>query len=184
MISQLRPALVFVGFFTVLLGLAYPLVMTGLGQTFFPSQANGSMITRDGQIVGSTLIGQDFTRPEYLHGRPSATEPAYDGSSSTGSNLAPSSQELLDQVKARAETFGSQPVPSEMLTASGSGLDPHITLKAALMQAPRIATARGIPEADIVAAINATRLAPGFGILGDPLVNVLETNLALDALKG
>lgn len=184
MISQLRPALVFLGFFSILLGLAYPLAMTGIGQVLFPSQAGGSLIVRDGKVVGSTLIGQDFTRPEYLHGRPSATDPAYNAGASTGSNLAPSSAELLREVKTRAEAYGPLPVPSEMATASGSGLDPHITLKAALRQVTRIAEARGISDADVTAAIKQATTGPAFGFVGEPVVNVLEANLALDALKG
>lgn len=183
MISQIRPAIVFLGFFSVLLGLAYPLAMTGLGQVMFPAQANGSLIERDGQIIGSRLIGQDFTRPEYLHGRVSSTDPAYNGAASTGSNLAPSSKALLQAVKARAAAFGQLPVPSEMATASGSGLDPQITLKAAMRQLPRIARARGLSENDVLAALRQASTRPAFGFVGDSIVNVLETNLALDDLS-
>ncbi len=184
MISQIRQSLVFLGFFSVLLGLAYPLAMTGVGQVLFPSQAGGSLIERDGHVVGSALIGQAFTRPEYLHGRPSATDPAYNAGNSGGSNLAPSSAALKEQVKARAEAFGPLPVPSEMATASGSGLDPQITEKAALLQVARIAEARGIPEADVTRAINSATTGPAFSFVGEPIVNVLKANLALDELKG
>ncbi|AGT11024.1 potassium-transporting ATPase subunit KdpC [Paracoccus aminophilus] len=184
MISQIRPALVFVGFFSVLLGLAYPLAMTGVGQVLFPEQAGGSLIERDGRIVGSSLIGQEFTEAKYLHGRPSATEPAYNAEASSGSNLGPSSAELLGEVKARAEAFGPLPVPSEMATASGSGLDPHITLRAAMEQVPRIAAARDLAENDVIGAIRGATTGAGFGFVGDRIVNVLKANLALDALKG
>lgn len=184
MILHLRPAIVFIGFFTLLLGLAYPLAMTGMGQTLFPRQAGGSLIERDGQIVGSTLIGQEFTAAKYLHARPSATEPAYNGEASSGSNLGPSSAALLDQVTARAEAFGALPVPSEMATASGSGLDPHITLRAAILQVARIAQARDIPESQVIAAIRKATTGAAFGFVGDRIVNVVQVNLALDALEG
>ncbi len=183
MFSQIRPALIFVAFFSVLLGLAYPLFMTGLGKVVFPDQAGGSLLTRDGVVVGSSMIGQEFTKPEYLHGRPSATDPAYSADNSGGSNLAPSSAELLDQVKARAESFGTLPVPSEMATASASGLDPHITMKAAMAQVSRIAEARGISDEQVIAAINSAETGPAFGFVGARIVNVLKANLALDALK-
>lgn len=182
MISQTRPALVFLGFFSLLLGVAYPLVMTGVGQALFPAQASGSLIARDGAIIGSSLIGQEFTRPDYLHGRVSGTEPAYNAASSTGTNLAPSSQALLQEVTARAKAFGPLPVPSEMATASGSGLDPQITLRAALRQAPRIAQARDMPEDKVIAVLREVRTGPAFGFVGESLVNVLQANLALDAV--
>lgn len=184
MFSQLRPALTLVGAFSLMLGIAYPLAMTGVAQVLMPAQANGSLILRDGRIVGSVLIGQAFTLPEYLHSRPSATDPAYNAASSTGGNLGPSSAALLEQVTARATAFGPLPVPSEMATASASGLDPHITLAAALSQAPRIATARGIDPADVETAIRAAATGPAFGFVGAPIVNVLEVNLALDAIHG
>lgn len=184
MILQLRPALVMVGAFTALLGLAYPLAMTGIAQVAMPRQADGSLVTRDGAVVGSALIGQSFTRPEYLHPRPSATDPAYNAGASTGSNLGPSSAALLAQVRERAAAFGAAPVPSEMATASGSGLDPHITLDAALRQVDRIAAARGIPAAAVKDAIRDAATGAAFGFVGEPVVNVLGANLALDALKG
>ncbi|MDN3711445.1 potassium-transporting ATPase subunit KdpC [Paracoccus cavernae] len=182
MISQLRPALVFLGFFSLLLGIAYPLAMTGLGQALFPAQANGSLIARDGAVIGSSLIGQEFTRPGYLHGRVSGTDPAYNAASSTGTNLAPSSQALLQEVTSRAKAFGPLPVPSEMATASGSGLDPQITLGAALRQAPRIAQARDLPEDKVIALLHEVSTGPAFGFVGENLVNVLQANLALDAM--
>ncbi|MCZ0962913.1 potassium-transporting ATPase subunit KdpC [Paracoccus benzoatiresistens] len=184
MISQLRPALVMLGAFTVLLGLGYPLAMTGIAQVTMPRQAGGSLVERDGAIVGSVLIGQAFTRPEYLHSRPSATDPAYNAGSSTGSNLGPSSAALLAQVRERAAAQGPGPVPSEMATASASGLDPHITLDAALRQVDRIAAARGVPPAAVEDAIRGATTGPAFGLLGEPIVNVLAANLALDAQEG
>lgn len=184
MLSQLRPALVMVGAFTVLLGLGYPLAMTGIAQVAMPWQADGSLIMRDGTTVGSGLIGQAFTGPAYLHPRPSATDPAYNAGSSTGSNLGPSSALLLAQVTERAAAFGAAPVPSEMATASASGLDPHITLDAALLQVTRVAAARGIPAARVEDAIRAATTGRAFGFVGSPIVNVLRANLALDAARG
>ena len=147
MLNQLRPALVLLVALTAITGLAYPLAVTGLAGAIFPGKAAGSPVERDGRIVGSALIGQSFTGPGWLHGRPSATDPAYNAGSSTGSNLGPSSTALLAQVKERAAAFGPGPVPSEMATASGSGLDPHVTLEAALRQVPRIAQERGMDPA-------------------------------------
>lgn len=181
MLVHVRPAITLVLAFSVLLGLAYPLAMTGVAQLLMPAQANGSLVERDGRVVGSTLIGQEFTRPEYLHGRPSATDPAYNAGSSTGSNLAPSSVALLEQVGRRAAAFGDMPVPAEMATTSASGLDPHITLAAALLQAPRIAAARGTDAALVEAAIRSATAGPAFGFVGAEIVNVLGVNLALDA---
>ena len=184
MISHIRPAVVMVAGFTALLGLAYPLAVTGIAQLALPWQANGSLIERDGSVVGSALIGQSFTRPEYLHPRPSATDPAYNAGASTGSNLGPSSAALLAQVRDRARAIGPAPVTSDMATASGSGLDPHITLDAALRQVDRIAMARGLPATAVRDAIRDATTGPAFGLVGDPVVNVLTANLALDALKG
>lgn len=181
MITQIRPALVLLGVLTLLLGIAYPLSITGLAQLAMPWQANGSMVERNGAVVGSSLIGQDFRRPEYLQTRPSVTEPAYNASASTGSNLGPSSAVLLKQVQERSAVLGQGPAPSEMVTASASGLDPHVTLDAALRQVDRIAAARGVPAQLVRKAIEQATTPPAFGILGDPIVNVLATNLALDA---
>ncbi|MFD1880919.1 potassium-transporting ATPase subunit KdpC [Paracoccus pacificus] len=180
MLTQLRPALTLLGAFSLILGLAYPLAMTGLAQALMPAQANGSLISRDGVIVGSSLIGQNFTRPEYLHSRPSAVD--YDAAGSGGSNLGPSSAELLAQVRTRAAAFDRQPAPSDMATASASGLDPHISLAAALAQVPRIAAARGLDEDRIRAAIRIATTGPAFGLVDGAMVNVLRANLALDAM--
>lgn len=181
MITQIRPALVLLCAFTLLLGIAYPLAITGLAQLAMPWQANGSLVERNGTVVGSALIGQDFRRPEYLQTRPSVTEPAYNASASTGSNLGPSSAVLLKQVQERAAALGQGAALSGMVTASASGLDPHVTLDAALRQVDRIAAARGIPVARVREAIAGATTPPAFGILGDPIVNVLAANLALDA---
>jgi len=170
--------------FALLLGVAYPLAMTGIAQTVFPAQANGSLIRQCDAIVGSSLIGQDFTSPGYLHGRPSATDPAYNARSSGGSNLGPSNAALLASVRDRATAFGDAPVPSEMATASASGLDPRVTLEAALRQVPRIAEARGVAPEAVSAAIRSATTGPAFGFVGGSIVNVLQANLALDALNG
>ncbi|GHG21028.1 potassium-transporting ATPase subunit KdpC [Paracoccus aerius] len=183
MISQLRPALAMLGAFTLVLGIAYPLAITGIAQVAMPWQANGSLVERNGAVVGSSLIGQSFQRPEYLHPRPSATDPAYDAGASAGSNLGPSSAVLLEQVRGRARALGPEAVPSGMVTSSASGLDPHVTLDAALRQADRIAAARGIPVSDVHAAIAGATSRPAIGIPGAPLVNVLAANLALDAAR-
>ncbi|MBA4489831.1 potassium-transporting ATPase subunit KdpC [Paracoccus sp. S1E-3] len=179
MLTQLRPALTLLGAFSLMLGLAYPLAMTGFAQVLMPAQANGSLISRDGVIVGSSLIGQNFTRPEYLRSRPSAVD--YDAAGSGGSNLGPSSAELLAQVRTRAAAFDRQPAPSDMATASASGLDPHISLASALAQVPRIAAARGLDEDRIRAAIRTATTGPAFGLVDGAMVNVLRANLALDA---
>lgn len=182
MFRHLRPALTLLLAFSLLLGLGYPLAMTGVAQLLFPAQANGSLIARDGRIVGSALIGQEFTAPRYLHGRPSATQPAYDAAASGGSNLGPSSARLKAAVAARATAFGPLPVPSDAVTASASGLDPHLSLPAALAQVQRIARARGQEPLAVAAAIRGAATGPAFGLVGGAVVNVLEANLALDAL--
>ena len=182
MLSQLRPALTLVGAFSLLLGLGYPLAMTGVAQVLMPDQANGSLIEQGGRIVGSSLIGQEFTGAGYLHGRPSATSPAYNASGSGGSNLGPSSAALQAAVAERAAAFGPGPVPSDAVTTSASGLDPHLSLAAALLQVPRIATARGLDPAAVELALRDVSTGPAFGFVGGSIVNVLEANLALDAL--
>lgn len=182
MLSQLRPALTMLGAFSLLLGLAYPLAMTAISQALMPFQANGSLIERGGQIIGSRLIGQEFDAPGHLHGRPSATSPAYDAAASGGSNLGPSAAALHAEVARRAAAFGPLPVPSDAATASASGLDPHLSLAAALRQVPRIAAARGLDPATVEGAIRGAVTGPAFGFVGQPIVNVLEANLALDAL--
>jgi len=170
--------------FALLLGVVYPLTMTGVAQTVFPTQANGSLSQQRNTIVGSSLIGPDFTVPEYIHGRPSATDPAYYAGSSGGSKLGPSSDALLLSVRELATAFGDAPVPSEMAIASASGLDPHITLEAALRQVPQIAEACGIAPEAVLNAIRSATTGPAFGFVGGSIVNVLQANLAFDALNG
>lgn len=185
MLSLIRPALVSMAFFTLLLGLAYPLLITGVAQTAFPHQANGSLIAAGGKVVGSELIGQNFARPEYLHPRPSAAgSDGYDASASSGSNLGPLNQDLAKRVKESADTLraqGARKIPADAVTTSGSGLDPDISPANALMQADRIATARGVEPRLVREIVQAHIQGRTFGLLGQPRVNVLKTNLALDA---
>ncbi len=141
MLSNLRPAITLLLAFTLLTGIAYPLAMTGAAQALFPTQANGSLIQADGKVIGSTLIGQSFETDRYFHGRPSAV--GYDASTSSGSNYGPSSAKLLEYIKMRAAAYGGGKLPADLVTASGSGLDPHLSPEAALVQVPRIAAARG-----------------------------------------
>jgi K+-transporting ATPase ATPase C chain len=166
----------------------YPLVVWGIGQAAFPRQANGSLVEVQGKVVGSALLAQNFNGPQYFHPRPSsAGDTGYDGTSSGGSNLGPLSQKLVDQVKERVENYRKEnnlptgtPVPADAVTASGSGLDPHISLKNADLQAKRVATARGLSPAQINKLIETCTDGPGLGFLGEPGVNVLMLNLALD----
>jgi len=195
MSTYLRPALLLLGLFTLLTGIAYPLAITGLAQVAFPRAANGSPMEAGGRVVGSALIGQDFASDRYFHGRPSATtapdpqDPAksiaqpYNAASSTGSNLGPSSAALADAVKARVAALGGGPVPADLATASASGLDPDISPEAAAFQVARVAAARGLPESEVQALVSRTTMGRMFGVLGEPRVNVLALNLALDALK-
>lgn len=181
--EHIRPALATLGLMIALTGIAYPLAMTGLGQALMPAKASASLIEQDGQIVGSALVGQDFTAPHYLHPRPSAVD--YDAASAGATNLGPTSAELLAEQAARAEAFraetGAARVPVDAVTASGSGLDPHISPQNAAAQVARIAGARGAPEADVRRLIAAHVEPRWLGLFGEPRVNVLAVNLALDA---
>lgn len=184
--TAIRPAISFLLLFTLLLGLAYPLAITGIAQLVFPYQANGSIVRDGDRVVGSTLIGQNFSSPGYFHPRPSAAGDGYNAAASSGSNLGPTSQALADNVKervakARAEGVKGA-VPADMVTASGSGLDPDISPANALAQASRVAVARGLDEAQVRQLVERTVKYPTLGVLGDPHVNVLLLNRQLDRL--
>ncbi len=169
---------------SVVTGIAYPLVVTGIAQLVFPDKANGSLIRENGKIVGSRLIGQPFSEPKYFWSRPSATSPMpYNGASSSGSNLGPTNPALLDAVKERISKLGEKPVPADLVTASASGLDPHISPAAAEYQIARISRTRNIPEDRLRELVRAHTEGRQLGILGEPRVNVLELNLALDAAR-
>lgn len=185
MVKHVRPALVLLALFTLLTGLVYPLAIAGAGQSLFRDQAEGSAIVVDGKTVGSRLIGQQFTKPEYFWGRPSAAGKGYDGRASAGSNLGPSSQSLVDRIADEATRYGrpANDIPADLLTASGSGLDPHISSAAARFQIARVASARGIAEDAVTRLVDDHVETPSLGFLGEPHVNVLELNLALDALS-
>ena len=187
MLAELRPTVVIFLLLTLLTGGAYPLVVTLVAQVAFPSQAEGSLIERDGRAVGSSLIGQAFTEPRYFWGRPSAA--SYNGGASSGSNLGPNNPALAEAVKGRVETLRqadpqAAAPPIDLVTASGSGLDPHISPAAAMYQVPRVALARGIAEPQLRALVDEHTEGRTLGILGEPRVNVLELNLALDAVGG
>lgn len=192
MMNLLRPAAVLLGLFTLTTGVAYPFVVTGVAQIAFPEQANGSLILRDGRTVGSALIGQAFDDPRYFWGRPSATSPvSYDARASTGSNIGPTSPALLASVRDRVAALRSahpehagQPVPVDLVTASASGLDPDISPAAALFQVGRVARARGLNKDRVRSLVERSVEGRSLGVLGEPRVNVLRLNVALDALAG
>src|SRR5580692_4992449 len=188
MLSQLWPALRINIFLTILLGVAYPLAVTGVSQVLFPRQANGSLITRNGQVIGSELIGQNFAKAEYFQPRPSAAgNDGYDPTASGGPNLGPTNQKLIDRVKASVDKFHKEnpdyhgPIPADMLTASGSGLDPEISPASAQAQAARVAKARGVATDQLNQVVAQYTKSPDLGLLGEPRVNVLKLNLALDS---
>jgi len=188
--TSLRSALTLFVLLTVLTGIVYPLIVTGFAQLMFPGRAAGSLVMRDGHAVGSALIGQSFSDPGHFWGRPSATTPQpYNGVGSTGSNLGPLNPALRDTIKERVQALRAAdpdnlaPVPIDLVTASGSGLDPEISVAAASYQAARVARARGLTETQVRALIAAHTEGRLLGVLGEPRVNVLELNLALDALK-
>jgi len=183
--SYVRPALALLVLFSLLFGFAYPLAITGVAQAAFPAQANGSLIMRDGHVVGSALIGQSFARADYFWSRPSAAGHGYDASASSGSNYGPTSRALVERVQgdvARLRRAGiNGAIPADLVTASGSGLDPHISPAAAQVQIARVAAARYMSEAQVATLVAQHTNAPQLGFLGDPTVNVLELNMALDA---
>jgi K+-transporting ATPase ATPase C chain len=186
--DQILPGLRIKLFMTILLGVAYPLAITGICRIVFPRQANGSLITAGDRVIGSELIGQNFTKPEYFHPRPSAAgSGGYDATSSGGSNYGPTNQKLIDRVRASIEAFRKEnpdyrePIPADLLTASASGLDPHISPDSARAQAPRVAKARGVPLDQVNGLIARFIERPDLGLLGEPRINVLKLNLALDS---
>jgi K+-transporting ATPase ATPase C chain len=199
MLAHIRPAVVLIVLFSILAGLAYPLAITGIAQLILAGPANGSLESRDGGVVGSRLIGQLFTADKYFHPRPSATsapdpkdptktvDAPYNAANSSGSNLGPTAKKLVDRVKADVEALGgspAKPVPTDAVTTSGSGLDPHISPDFAKLQVGRVAAARGLPEARILTLVEASIEGRFLGILGEPRINVLALNLELDRLAG
>jgi len=190
LLAQIRPAIVSFILLTGLTGILYPLVVTGIAQTVFHKQAEGSLIVSgDGKILGSSLIGQNFDDPKYFWSRISATSPVYNASSSTGSNLGPTNPALLDEVKARitalkaADPNNSDPIPVDLVTSSGSGLDPHISLAAGNYQLARVARVRGFTTEVVKQIIDQNTQGRFLGLLGEPVINVLQVNLALDQYK-
>lgn len=185
--SALRPSLVLTALFALLLGLAYPAAITGLAQVLAPAAANGSLVSAHGRVVGSRLIGQGFTGPQWFHPRPSAAGKGYDATASSGSNLGPASKALADRVAGDVAALGGgaqRPVPADLVTTSASGLDPDISPAAALWQVDRVAAARHLDPARLRALVATQTRQPLAGVLGEPRVNVLELNLALDRLTG
>ena len=196
MLKEIRPAIVLVVLLTLITGLAYPLAMTGIAGVIFPYQAKGSLIEKDSAVIGSTLIGQNFTADKYFHGRPSATvtpdpqdptktiDAPYNAANSGGSNLGPTNKALIDRVKGDVDKLKAEnpnaPVPIDLVTTTGGGLDPHISSEGALFQVPRIAKARNLPEDRVRQVVQAHTEGRTLGLLGEPRVNVLALNLALD----
>jgi K+-transporting ATPase ATPase C chain len=186
--SELRPALVVLALLTLLTGVVYPLFVTGIAQAAFPTAANGSLLEQGNRVIGSSLIGQEFDDPKYFWGRLSATTPAYNSAASSGSNLGPLNPALVTEVKGRvaalraADPGNADPIPVDLVTSSGSGLDPHISPAAACFQVTRVAKARGFDAARVRALVDAHVQGRSLGVLGEPVVNVLLLNLALDKL--
>lgn len=190
--SSLKPALIALTLLTLLLGVVYPLFMYGVGQLFFREKANGSLFYyQNGQVIGSEWIGQNFTKPEYFHPRPSSAGNGYDASNSSGSNLGPTAQKLSDALTQRAQAYRKEnglaadtPLPADSVTASASGLDPHIGKQNAMLQASRVASARDLPVERVYALIEEYTEGATWGLLGEARINVLRINLALDKLEG
>ena len=187
--EYIRPALLSFLVLTIITGIVYPLFITGIAQALLPNQANGSLIYRDGKVVGSVLIGQQFDDPKYLWGRISATSPQYNASSSSGSNIGPANPALIDEVNGRikalkaADPDNSSPIPVDLVTSSASGLDPHVSIAAAYYQIPRVAKARGFSQDIVKNIVDKNTTGRFFGVVGEPIVNVLKVNIDLDSYK-